>query len=160
MDQTYIISINRDLTDEHRVNLPQGIQVAFSTGSEIDRGIISGTVQYSKDASLNLWKIQNDNDNLKFYERVPDYVIDASSEGYYEFNFLSSGEYRIAAVDRSVAGVPIALDRFTYGLSWLPIIELIGQETIKDINMKIRDEKKKQKALLVISKFIEIMYLF
>ena len=140
MDQTYIISINRDLTDEHKVNLSQGIQVAFSTGSEIDNGIISGTVQYSKDASLNLWKIQNDNDNLKFYERVPDYVIDASSEGYYEFNFLSSGEYRIAAVDRSVAGVPIILDRFTYGLSWLPTIELIGQETIKGINMKIPDK--------------------
>ena len=140
MDQTYIISINRDLTDEHRVNLSQGVQVAFSTGSEIDRGIISGTVQYSKDASLNLWKVQNDNDHLKFYQRVPDYVIDASSEGNYEFNFLSSGEYRIAAVDRSVAGVPIALDRFTYGLSWLPTIELIGQETIKDINMKIPDK--------------------
>ena len=93
MDQTYIISINRDLTDEHRVNLSQGVQVAFSTGSEIDRGIISGTVQYSKDASLNLWKVQNDNDHLKFYQRVPDYVIDASSEGYYEFNLVDGRRF-------------------------------------------------------------------
>ena len=137
VDQTYIVSINRDLSDEHRVNLSQGIQVAFATGSEIDRGIISGSIYHLKDASLNLWKIQNENDYLKFYERVPDYVIDASSEGYYEFNFLSLGQYKIAAVDRALAGIPMVLDKFIYGLSWVPTIELSSQENIKDLNIKI-----------------------
>ena len=137
LNQTYIISISRDLSDEHKVKLSQGIQVAFSTGPQIDQGLISGLVDYEKDVSVNLWKIQNENDYLTFYERIPDYVIDASSEGLYEFKFLSQGQYRIAAVDRLVAGTPIVPDRFVYGLSWIPIIELGFQENVRNINMKI-----------------------
>tara|TARA_Y100001970_G_scaffold293492_1_gene440683 strand:+ start:3459 stop:5087 length:1629 start_codon:yes stop_codon:yes gene_type:complete len=137
LNQTYIISISRDLSDEHKVKLSQGIQVAFSTGHQIDQGLISGLVDYEKDVSVNLWKIQNENDYLTFYERTPDYVIDASSEGLYEFKFLSQGQYRIAAVDRLVAGTPIVPDRFVYGLSWIPIIELGFQENMRNVNMKI-----------------------
>lgn len=137
LNQTYIISISRDLSDEHNVKLSQGIQVAFSTGPQIDKGLISGLVDYEKDASLNLWKIQNENDSLDFYKRTPDYVIDASSEGFYEFKFLSPGQYRIAAVDRLVAGTPIIPDRFVYGLSWVSNIELGFQDNIRNVNMKI-----------------------
>ena len=137
LNQTYIISISRDLSDEHKVKLSQGIQVAFSTGPQIDKGLISGLVDYEKDASLNLWKIQNENDSLDFYKRIPDYVIDASSEGFYEFKFLSPGQYRIAAVDRLVAGTPIIPDRFVYGLSWVSNIELGFQDNIGNVNMKI-----------------------
>jgi len=140
LNQTYIISINRDLSDEHRVKLSQGIQVAFSTGPQIDQGVISGVVQYSKDASLNLWKIQNELDHIKFYERIPDYVIDASGEGFYEFKFLSLGEYKIAAVDRAVSGTPILSDRLSYGLTWLPILELNSQENLEGINIQIPDK--------------------
>ncbi|MEL1229711.1 MAG: Ig-like domain-containing protein [Candidatus Neomarinimicrobiota bacterium] len=137
LNQTYIISISRDLSDEHKVKLSQGIQVAFSTGPQIDKGLISGFVDYEKDASLNLWKIQNENDSLDFYKRNPDYVIDASSEGFYEFKFLSQGQYRIAAVDRLVAGTPIIPDRFVYGLSWVSNIGLGFQDNISNVNMKI-----------------------
>ena len=137
LNQTYIISISRDLSDEHKVKLSQGIQVAFSTGPQIDKGLISGLVDYEKDASLNLWKIQNGNDSLAFYKRIPDYVIDASSEGFYEFKFLSPGQYRIAAVDRLIAGTPIVPDRFVYGLSWVSNIELGSQDNIRNVNMKI-----------------------
>ena len=137
LNQTYIISISRDLSDEHKVKLSQGIQVAFSTGPQIDKGLISGFVDYEKDASLNLWKIQNENDSLDFFKRNPDYVIDASSEGFYEFKFLSQGQYRIAAVDRLVAGTPIIPDRFVYGLSWVSNIGLGFQDNISNVNMKI-----------------------
>ena len=119
------------------MKLSQGIQVAFSTGPKIDKGLISGLVDYEKDASLNLWKIQNGNDSLAFYKRIPDYVIDASSEGFYEFKFLSPGQYRIAAVDRLVSGTPIVPDRFVYGLSWVSNIELGFQDNIRNVNMKI-----------------------
>ena len=137
LNQTYIISISRNLSDEHKVQLSQGIQVAFSTGPQIDKGLISGLVDYEKDASINLWKIQNKNDSLDFYKRIPDYVIDASSEGFYEFKFLSPGKYKIAAVDRLVAGTPIIPDRFVYGLSWVSNIELDFQDNISNVNMKI-----------------------
>ena len=41
-DQTYILSINRELKDENGVPLSQGIQLAFSTGSRIDKSKIRG----------------------------------------------------------------------------------------------------------------------
>ena len=140
MNQTYIISINRGLSDEQKVKLSKGMQIAFSTGSQIDQGSISGVVKHEKDASLNLWKIQNESDLEKFYERNPDYVMDASTDGEYEFNYLSSGKYKIVAVDRTVSGMPILPGRMAYGLSWVPLIEINDQEQVEGINIRIPEK--------------------
>ena len=91
--------------------LAQGIQVAFATGDKIDEGRISGTITYKKDAAVQLWKIQDETDFTQFYQRVPDYVVDASDSGHYKFRFLSDGNYRLAAVDRSASGIPIVPER-------------------------------------------------
>ena len=42
IDQTYILSINRNLKDENGVSLSEGIQLAFSTGNTIDKSKING----------------------------------------------------------------------------------------------------------------------
>ena len=110
-NQTYIISIDRTLKDEHKVALAQGIQVAFATGDKIDEGKISGTVTYQKASSVHLWKVQNEEDLTEFYKRIPDYVVDASDSGQYEFGYLSDGNYRLIAVDRSASGSPISPER-------------------------------------------------
>ena len=57
-DQTYILSINRELKDEHGIPLSQGIQLAFSTGSRIDKSKIRGRVFYNGAASSLLWKLK------------------------------------------------------------------------------------------------------
>jgi len=41
-NRTYILTISRDLKDEHGVAMEKGTQIAFSTGDEIDSGEISG----------------------------------------------------------------------------------------------------------------------
>ena len=138
-NQTYIIVINRSLSDEHNVKLAQGIQVAFSTGNIIDKGTISGRVNYSKNASVHLWKILDNIDSTKFYKTMPDYVIDASDEGDYHFKFLSPGEYKIVAVDRSVSGLPFVLNKMICGLSWQEKIRIKGQEEISNINIQMPD---------------------
>ena len=46
-NQTYIISINRNLIDEHKVKIKQEIQLAFSTGEKIDHGSIKGKIYHS-----------------------------------------------------------------------------------------------------------------
>ena len=139
-NQTYIISINRELSDEHGVKLDKGVQVAFSTGSKIDQGSISGKIEYFNDASLNLWKVRDSIDYTKFYERKPDYVFDASNNGGFEFKYLSSGEYRLTAVDRTVSGMPINLERTKYGLSWLPEIKISNQKKIEGVNIRILEK--------------------
>jgi len=142
-NQTYIISINRNLSDEHKIKLDQGIQFAFSTGEKIDDSSISGKLYYSKTGSVQLWKIKNKLDSIEFYNRVPDYSIDASDDGYYEFNYLSPGSYRIAAVDYSLSGLPILPNKMLYGLHHKPIIKLKDQENVQNINIYIPDQKNK-----------------
>ena len=139
-NQTYIISIDRTLKDEHKVALAQGIQVAFATGDKIDEGKISGTVTYEKSSSVHLWKIQHDDDLTEFYQRIPDYVVDASDSGHYEFRFLSAGNYRLAAVDRSASGSPISPERTVVGLPWTPIIQLGIEKDMPNQNIRIPDK--------------------
>jgi hypothetical protein len=136
-NQTYIISIDRNLKDEHKVALEQGIQIAFTTGDKIDEGNISGNVTYGNPSSVHLWKIQHENDLTEFYQRVPDYVIDASDSGRYQFNYLSKGNYRLAAVDRSASGIPISPERMVYGLPWKPLLQIQDSISIQNINIQV-----------------------
>jgi len=136
-NQTYIISIDRTLKDEHKVALAQGIQVAFTTGDEIDKGEISGTVTYDKPSSIHLWKVQNEKDLTEFYQRIPDYVVDASDSGKYKFRYLSDGNYRLMAVDRSASGSPVSSDRTVYGIPWNPLIQIDDSKEITGQNIRI-----------------------
>ena len=136
-DQTYIIVVDRSLKDEHGVFFNQGEQVAFATGDNIDRGSISGIVIYDKPVAVQLWKIRDKEDDSQFYNREPEYVVDASNEGDYNFKYLSKGAYKIAAVDRSSSGHPIVLGRMNYGLPWFPNIQLTDQDTLTGVDFRI-----------------------
>ena len=138
-NQTYIIVINRNLSDEHNVKIAQGIQVAFSTGSKIDEGLISGKVYYTKESSLQLWKIQNSTDSLSFFNRLPDYIIDADDDGYYEFKFLSPGNYRILGLDRKMSRLPFIPSKMAHGMSWFSVIDITDGNNKTDVNIKIPD---------------------
>ena len=146
-NQTYIIILNRNLADEHKVKISEGIQVAFSTGDEIDGGSIKGKVFHSKPASVNLWKIKNNLDQNQFYKRVPDYVIDCAESGDYEIRFLSEGTYRIVAVDQSVSGIPIDPDHMIYGLNWISKLDMVGQKQLDNINIRIPQNKESLKMI-------------
>ena len=140
-NQTYIIVINRNLSDEQKVKLSQGIQFAFSTGSKIDNGSISGRIFNSKNSSAQLWKIKDKIDSLDFYKRIPDYSIDASDSGYYEFKFLSPGNYRLVALDNSLSGLSIVPKNMLYGLHWESVISLKQKLNQKNINVYLPNEK-------------------
>ena len=139
-DQTYIISIDRTLKDEHKVPLAQGIQVAYSTGDKIDQGKISGTVTHSKAVAVQLWKLRGEKAFTQFYQPIPDYVVDASDSGHYEFRFLSDGNYRLAAVEQTASGIPIVPERVLYGLTWDPFIQLGNEKESSNHNIQIPDK--------------------
>ena len=144
-DQTYIVSINRTLKDEHGVFLKKGLQVAYSTGSKINNGSIEGTINHKKPASAQLWKIISKKDDSLFYQRQPDYVIDASDKGNYHFQFLSSGDYKLISVDQSLSRTVINPNRTLAGLPWLTLIQLGSDETLESINMMIPEKSYSKK---------------
>ena len=146
-NQTYIISISRDLRDEHGVQLSQGLQIAYATGAEIDQGQISGKIYYDKPAAVHLWKIKAENDLTQFYKTSPDYVTDADDEGYYSFNYLSSGVYKLIGVDRSSAGLSLDPKRMIYGLSWKGNVQLDSVKIKDGINMRIATKPRTIKLM-------------
>ena len=146
-NQTYIISINRDLRDEHGVQLGQGLQIAYATGSEIDRGEINGKVYYDKPVALHLWMVNSESDLTQFYMSPPDYVTDADNEGNYSFYHLSPGSYRLIGVDRSSAGLSLDPERMIYGLSWRNIVQLDSNQVKDGINMRIAERSRKIKLI-------------
>lgn len=146
-NQTYIIVIDRSLIDEHNVKIEKGTQVAFSTGDKIDDGLISGNVISSKMASVNLWKIKNELDMISFYKRVPDYAIDATDNGNYEFRFLSPGKYKVVAVESSASGLILSPDRMVYGLPSRDFIQIEEGETVNNIQVKIPDNRGGSKMI-------------
>ena len=129
-NQTYILSINRELKDEHGVPLAQGVQLAFSTGEEIDKSEISGKIYYNGEASGLLWKIRDSTDQINFFKRLPDYNIDASDNGEFVFSYLSPGVYKIVGVDRSMSNRILEPGYSIYGLP------SIDQITVDKLNMR------------------------
>ena len=129
-NQTYVLSINRDLKDEHGVPLGQGVQLAFSTGEEIDKSEISGQIFYNGEASSVLWKIRDTTDQINFFKRSPDYNVDASDNGEFIFSYLSPGTYKIAGIDRSMSQRILEPRYSTYGLS------SIDQITVDTLNVR------------------------
>ncbi|GIT40372.1 MAG: hypothetical protein Ct9H300mP9_2220 [Candidatus Neomarinimicrobiota bacterium] len=146
-NQTYFISINRDLRDEHGVQLGQGLQIAYATGSEIDRGEINGKVYYDKPVALHLWMVNSESDLTQFFSSPPDYVTDADNEGNYSFYHLSPGSYRLIGVDRSSAGLSLDPERMIYGLSWRNIVQLDSNQVKDGINMRIAERSRKIKLI-------------
>ena len=147
-NQTYIISINRELQDEHGVPIAQGMQLAFSTGEKIDRSEISGKIIYEGDASVLLWKIRDSTDHINFFERFSDYNIDAADNGEFVFKYLSKGIYKIAGVDISMSTSILDPGYSVYGLPWVNQIEIDTLNSHEsDINIMISKKTRLSRLL-------------
>ena len=147
-NQTYIISINRELKDEHGMPIAQGIQLAFSTGERIDKSEISGQIFYNGKASSLLWKIRDSTDQVHFYKHLPDYNIDASDDGEYVFSYLSPGSYKVVGVDRSISGRSLDPGYSVYGLPWNDYITIDTINMVQTgINMLISDQPRTTRIL-------------
>ena len=101
-NKTYLVIIGKDLRDIHGGNqLESPVSFAFSTGSKIDEGSISGKVFSDNNERVKILvylkngKPEND---LNPEKSVPDYVLQVSPDGSFEFNNLPPGNYRLFAI--------------------------------------------------------------
>ena len=138
-DQTYVITINRNLKDERKVAIDQSIQVAFTTGNIIDEGIISGRVYGTQEYAVHLWKSTTELSDSIFLSE-PLYVTEADKEGNFEFKYLASGDYVLLGVERSSSGIKLIPDRMAYGVSSKKVFRLEEDSQIIDIPIRIRKE--------------------
>lgn len=102
-NKTYVIIIGNELKDvrgSNRMSAPKSY--AFSTGSKIDEGAISGKV-YSE---INLSRVKvllyqiNDGDKNRLNPEtdIADYIMQVSPDGNFEFSNLPYGTFRLFAI--------------------------------------------------------------
>ena len=138
-DQTYVVTINRNLTDERKVAIDQSFQVAFTTGDIIDEGIISGRIYGDEEYAVHLWKVTSElSDSIFFTD--PLYVTEADKEGNFEFKYLAAGNYVILGVDRSASGNKLIPDRMAYGVSSKKVYKLEEKSQINHIPLRVKKQ--------------------
>jgi hypothetical protein len=104
---TYVVNIGTDIKDRFRgqMNMTKAYTLAFSTGSEIDRGGIEGVVypiHNSEGASgvmIFAYKLDAMNpDTLNPMTDKPDFITQTGKGGDFFLHYIPFGSYRIFAV--------------------------------------------------------------
>lgn len=100
-DQTYVISIAAEASDERNNKMDQSYQFAFSTGDRIDRGSISGrVVDARREETILVFAFVLSDTGLAPDPtiRKPDYISQTGQEGIFSLNFLKPSRYRVFAI--------------------------------------------------------------
>ncbi len=138
-NQTYVITISRNLKDERGVALEQSIQVAYSTGDLIDKGKISGRIHGEDSYAGHLWKLDKGFvDSIFFTE--PLYVSEADDNGNFNFKYLAPGDYVLLGIERSAAGASLVSQRMAYGVCPERMYSLGRDDELKGIIMRPKRE--------------------
>ncbi|MDP6685082.1 MAG: Ig-like domain-containing protein [Candidatus Marinimicrobia bacterium] len=137
-NRTYILSMSRDLKDEHGVSLEKGSQIAFSTGNVIDSGEISGKLYDGENVSVHLWEWHENINRDSVYFSTPIYITDSGDDGKFSFQYLSAGRYCILGVGKESAGKPMGPAVFRLGLPKTEALFLIDKDTIANVNMRMK----------------------
>ena len=147
-NQTYILTLTRDIKDEHDVRLDQTYQLAFSTGDEISEGKISGHVYGGEgSATVYLYNLSHGNHDSLFAES-PKYYTETDDSGAYAFSYLDPGDYRLLAFQGGRAPSPLIPSRMPYGTFWKDPVTLVGSpDSLSHVNIRIASETPPLKLL-------------
>lgn len=138
-DQTYLITVTRDVLDEHGNKLDRTYQLAFSTGVEISQGWIEGFVYNREKSSSIVYLYRLDGKDLdSLFLQIPDYYTETDDSGSYSFSYLEGGDYQVLAFQGGMPPSVISPARMSYGVHWRAPIHLEGsQDTARVVNMRI-----------------------
>ena len=99
-DRTYIVTLGTDARDLRNNRLRDAFSLAFSTGAELDRGSIRGTV-YSADnvEGVLIWAYDlSSRENPDPFVDETDYVTQCGAGGTYALSYLAPANYRVFAI--------------------------------------------------------------
>lgn len=155
-DRTYVISVGADSEDLRRNRLGQTHTFAFSTGSRLDFGTISGEVWIKQAVGLeremgsSVWAYLLSTDRLEIdpSTQKPDYATQTDNQGGYSLNNLSLGNYRLFAVQDINRDLAWNWEEEPIGLTTQDI-KLTGLQISKDGIDFVLDKKDKAGPSLV-----------
>ncbi|MBC8399980.1 MAG: Ig-like domain-containing protein [Candidatus Marinimicrobia bacterium] len=147
-DQTYILTVSRQLKDEHGVELAEPVHLAYSTGDKIEQGVIRGNVYFNDGPTVvHLWDLSLITDTDSIFARMPHFVTDVTDDGHFTFQFLRPAKYQIVAIDRSGAGFGLNTIRTAYGVYRENLVDLVYDSLITGINLPMWKEPQPLRLL-------------
>jgi len=144
---TYVITFGTEIKDLNAGNkMKESFTLAFSTGSSIDSGSISGKIFTSKENfKVFAYLIDKiDPDTLSPIHTKPDYVTQAGKDGSFKFQFIKLGKYRLIAVNDKFRNFVYNPGEDEYGVFWKDVVIDSTHPSISDVIFKttIEDTSK------------------
>lgn len=100
-NQTYVIQVSATTADLRGNKLDSAVIIAFSTGTIIDSGVISGTITQNGSPAANvsvaLYELSRDTATILYDSVNADYMTAANQKGSFEFRFLPSRSFQLVA---------------------------------------------------------------
>ncbi len=100
-NQTYVFTLSPNVRDLRNNGLTQPFQLAFSTGSKLDRGSIRGKIyadQKQRDVYVYAYLLQPGQNLDSLIYTPPRYYTQMDADGSYYLNYLSLKKYRLLAL--------------------------------------------------------------
>ena len=140
---TYSISFGTDIVDlNNRNRMSESFNYSFSTGNNIDRGIVSGRVFDIKPDGvlIGAYLLKNSNDTINPANKIPDYITQTGKNGNYQFLNLVPGLYRIFAFRDEFRNLKYDVEVDAIGIPSKDIIISKVDSTETQFNFKLEVE--------------------
>jgi uncharacterized protein (DUF2141 family) len=123
LDRTYVITIGTNAKDLRNNPMQDAFQFAFSTGKELDNGIISGRV-FSVEKSENIFMAAyrlSGSDVVLPSKIFPEYMTQCNADGNFIFSYLAPGNYRVFAIADKNGNQKFESNRETIGMPTITV---------------------------------------
>lgn len=127
---TYVVTIGTDVVDYNNKNrMAESFTFIFSTGPEIHKKIISGTVFDPKPEGVLIFAYEAARDTINPLENKPDYISQTGSKGNFKLLGLKAGGYRVFAVRDEFRDLLLQPDQDEFGAPFTDVT-LAEEDTI------------------------------
>lgn len=135
-NKTFVINISTDLKDIRGNSIGEAVNFAFSTGSIIDMGGVTGKVYNNNNKITSVYAY----DLSKSYDptiNIPDYFTESNVEGSYTLTNLAQGRYRIVSIIDDDKNLLFTSERESYGV--LPFdVDVKDSVTSQNVNFYMK----------------------
>jgi len=138
---TYSVNIGTEVKDLNNGNkMKEPYSFAFSTGKQIDKGIISGKV-FGKDkqgAFVFAYKLKDSRPDPT--KEKPKYISQVGKTGFFELKGLSIGAYELIALKDKDANMLYSIGVDEYGVPFKPVILTSNDTLVDNVNFLLTTE--------------------
>lgn len=135
---TYVVSIGTDIVDyNNRNRMANSYTLTFSTGSQIDKRIITGKIFSTKADGILVFAYKNEGQTINPANEKPQYITQTGSDGSFRIAGLSAGDYRIFAIKDQYKDYLFHPNQDDYGVYNSDVKINESDSAISGINFKI-----------------------